>query len=208
MSGEALPRLLLIADGFAGDGAAQRCALDAVEAGVPWVQLRDHGASAEAFEREAERFVAALRDREPDVAISVNTHAEIARRLGLGLHVGRRGPSVAEARAMIPDTTLSAAVHSVEGAIAAAEAGADAVLFSPVFPTTSKPGQPAAGLDALAACCAAVSGTPVYALGGVTPARVADCLAAGAHGAAVLSGILHAADPATATVAYLTALRP
>ena len=206
MSGETLPRLLLIADGFVGDDDVQRRALDAVEAGVPWVQLRDHGAAAEEFEREAGRFVAALREREPDLAISVNTHAEIAHRLGVGLHVGWRGPSVAEARARLPGAPLSAAVHSADGAIAAAEAGADALLFSPVFPTSSKPGQPPAGLDALAECCAAVPGVPVFALGGVAPERVADCLAAGAHGVAVLSGILHTADSAAATRRYLQVL--
>lgn len=204
MSGEALPRLLLIADGFVADGEVQRRALDAVEAGVPWIQLRDHDATPEAFAREAGRFVEALRAVRPDVVISVNTHAEVAGRFGL--HVGRRGPSVAEARALLPDAVLSAAVHSTEEAVVAAAAGADAVLFSPVFETTSKPGRPAAGLDALAACCAAVPGTPVFALGGVTPGRVADCLAAGAHGVAVLSGILHAPDPVAATRRYLQAL--
>lgn len=206
MSEEALPRLLLIADGFVGDGEVQRRALDAVAAGVPWVQLRDHEAPAETFERAAGRFVSALRERRPGVVIGVNTRVDVARRLGVGLHVGQRGPTVAEARAMRPDAPLSAAVHSSEEAVAAAEAGAAAVLFSPVFETTSKPGRAGAGLDALAACCAAVPGTPVIALGGVTRARVAGCLAAGAHGVAVLSGILHAADPAAATRRYLQAL--
>lgn len=202
-SGEALPRLLLIADGFAAGHATPRetwpphlmqlRAFAAAAAGVPWVQLRDHEASGERFGREAERFrddVARL-----PVLLSVNTHVDVARRLGTGLHVGRRGPSVAEARAMLPGAVLSAAVHSAEEAVGAAEAGADAVLFSPVFATTSKPGRAGAGLYALAECCAAVPGTPVIALGGVTPARVAGCLAAGAHGVAVLSGILFPQRP-------------
>ena len=205
MSGMALPRLLLIADGFAAGHATPRetwpphlmqlRAFAAAAAGVGWVQLRDHGASSEAFGREAGRFRDdVVRARLP-VRLSVNTHVEVARRLGLGLHVGRRGPSVAEARALFPDVPLSAAVHSVEEALAAASAGADAVLFSPVFETTSKPGEPGAGLDALAECCAAVPSVPVFALGGVTPERVADCLDAGAHGVAVLSGILFPQRP-------------
>ena len=203
-----LPRLLLIADGFVGDEEVQRRALAAVEAGVPWVQLRDHEASPERFDDEAGRFVTALRARRPGVALSVNTHTDVARRLGVGLHVGTRRPSAEAAQRRLPGALFSVAAHSVEEAGAAAGDGADAVLFSPVFPTTSKPGRPGAGLAALAACCAALPATPVLALGGVTPERVAGCLAAGAHGVAVLSGILHAADPAVATSRFLAELQP
>jgi thiamine monophosphate synthase len=47
---------------------------------------------------------------------------------------------------------------------------------------------------------------PVLAIGGVTPSRVADCLGAGAHGVAVASGVLTAADAAAALDAYIKVL--
>jgi thiamine monophosphate synthase len=47
---------------------------------------------------------------------------------------------------------------------------------------------------------------PVYALGGVTPGRVEDCLRAGAVGVAVISGVLGAPSPAAAIADYLRAL--
>ena len=48
---------------------------------------------------------------------------------------------------------------------------------------------------------------PVIAIGGITPARVAEVRVAGARGVAVISAILSADDPAAATRAFLDALR-
>lgn len=65
----------------------------------------------------------------------------------------------------------------------------DYTLFAPVFaPTTTQPGRPSgskipAGLAALRAWTTA-PGAVVYALGGISPANAAACLAAGAHGLA------------------------
>jgi thiamine monophosphate synthase len=47
---------------------------------------------------------------------------------------------------------------------------------------------------------------PVFAIGGLTPQRVAPVLAAGAHGVAVRSAILGAPDPALAARAFAVAL--
>jgi thiamine monophosphate synthase len=50
------------------------------------------------------------------------------------------------------------------------------------------------------------AGAPVVAIGGVTPARVAEAAAAGAHGVAVVSGVWHTPDAAAALTTYLDAL--
>ncbi|WP_337996334.1 thiamine phosphate synthase [Oleispirillum naphthae] len=63
---------------------------------------------------------------------------------------------------------LFAAAHGPRAVRAAAAAGADAVLLSPVFPTASHPGAPAIGISRFRAWARA-AGVPVYALGGVTP---------------------------------------
>ncbi|MFN3597940.1 MAG: thiamine phosphate synthase [Rubricoccaceae bacterium] len=212
-----LPRLLLVADGFAtgrpGASAADvaRRAEALVRAGVRLVLLRDHAADARAYAAAAEALAARLRTDAPEVRLLAHTFPDVAAALGAGLHVGRRGPGVAEARARIgPEGLLSAAAHDAAEAHAAAAAGADLVLFSPVFATTSKPGAPAAGPCALgrvaAGLHAAGLGARVFALGGVTPARVGACRAQGAYGVAVLSGLLGAPDPAAAAHAYRVAL--
>ena len=92
--------------------------------------------------------------------------------------------------------------HSREEVLRAGEEGCDYVMVSPVFPTASKPGYgPALGLSGLAALAAAAP--PVYALGGVGPADVPGCLAAGARGIAVMGPVMR--DPRIVP-AYLAAL--
>ena len=197
-----LPSLLLIADRFTQPARAVQVGR-LVEAGIRWVQLRDHEAPPEQFSSEATRLSRELRAAAPDVRLSINTHLDVAVALKAGLHVGRRGPSVAGAWTQLgEDGVLGASVHTLGEAQQAAEDGADYVTFSPVFATASKPGTPGAGLDALRDVALAVAPVPVFALGGVTPARVAACREAGAGGVAVLSGLMDAADPRAAVAAY------
>jgi thiamine-phosphate diphosphorylase len=93
--------------------------------------------------------------------------------------------------------------HSAAELAQAAQERCDYVTLSPVYLSPSKPGYgPAlgpAGLESLTAS----AHCPVYALGGVTPDRVAPCLAAGAHGVAVMGAIMR--EPSLAA-AYLSTL--
>ena len=203
-----LPRLLLIADGFAS-GRAAMTASDVqdrvaalVEAGVPWVQLRDHGADPAAFAREAERLAARLRTLRPDLVLSINRRPDVARALGAGLHAAPHDALLAEANGLWP---VSVAAHRADEA---AVPGVHAALVSPIFPTRSHPGEAPAGLALVreAAFLAAHADVHVLALGGVTPDRAAACRAAGAHGVAVLSALLDAPEPDRAVAAFLAAL--
>jgi len=92
--------------------------------------------------------------------------------------------------------------HSADEVARARAEGCDYAFVSPVYPTPSKPGYgPALGPAGLAALCP--PGLPVYALGGVQPSSVAECLAAGAYGVAVMGPILR--DPSLVP-AYLKEL--
>ena len=79
-------------------------------------------------------------------------------------------------------------------------------MFGPIYDTPSKRqyGAPQ-GLEALRRIAAAVD-RPVVAIGGITPERVRETLAAGAAGVAVISSILASERPADATKAFLDAL--
>jgi thiamine-phosphate pyrophosphorylase len=200
------PRLALIADGFTDDTRADR-AVEAVEAGVRWVHLRDHDASPDRFMEAARSVVPQLRSAAEDVTVTVNSHVDVADEFGLGVHVGWRGPTVPTARNLLgPDALIGYSAHEHVEAEGDRTQGVNYYFFSPVFPTSSKPDQPPTGIGPLRAFCQTASPMPVLALGGITPERVSVCREAGARGVAVLSGIMDVDTPRAAARAYLRAL--
>jgi thiamine-phosphate pyrophosphorylase len=85
------------------------------------------------------------------------------------------------ARRALPGGLVTAAAHGWRGLVAARRHGADAVVLSPVFATTSHPGAPALGPVRFAALASA-AGLPVFALGGIddgTAQRLAGMRVAG-----------------------------
>ena len=206
-----MPRLLLIADGFAAgrpelDAEAIRDrALACVEAGVPWVSLRDHAAPPDVFAEAAEAFAAELTRARPGTALSVHGRLDVARALGAGLHVGQRGANVEDAVAAGLGGAVGVSCHSATAAVRAARAGADYVTVSPVWRTRTHPDAEPAGIDVLR-LAAERSGVPVLALGGITPPRARIGRIVGAHGAAAISGLLFSWDAEATVQAFLAAL--
>jgi len=100
----------------------------------------------------------------------VHTQADIAAAVGAdGVHVA--SGDIGELPAMRrwlgnPDMSLSASCHDAEQLRAAADAGADFALLSPVFPTASHPGSPHLGVQEFAELAHAAP-LPVVALGGI-----------------------------------------
>lgn len=88
-----------------------------------------------------------------------------------------------------PQLRVTAAAHSERAVVAAARAGVDAVLISPVFATASHPGAKTLGVVRFArlARLAAEKGLRVYALGGVTPGLVRRLAGTGTYGMAGIS---------------------
>ena len=207
----AVPRLLLIADGF----ATGRTELDAetirqravalVAAGVPWVSLRDHGASPDAFRAAAAPLADRLRQQNPAVVLSVHGRLDVAREIGAGLHVGRRGETLAQAVQAGLAGPVGVSAHSATGAAHAARGDADYATFSPVFPTRTHPDAVPTGIDPLR-LAADRSGLPILALGGITPPRARIARLVGAHGAAAISSLLFAWDEARTVRQFLEAV--
>ncbi|MDQ6636361.1 MAG: thiamine phosphate synthase [Candidatus Dormibacteraeota bacterium] len=114
-------------------------------------------------------------------------------RCDVALAVGAAGVQLPEvdiptvdARALLgTHRLLGRSVHSLEAAKQAEAEGADYVVFGPVFPTASHPGQPPVGLGALREVCLGLR-IPVLAIGGVDDERRQECLAAGAQGFAAI----------------------
>lgn len=123
-----------------------------------------------------------------DLAVALAAHAD-----GLHLPSARTPTTLAAARTAFieagrPNPILSVSAHTLADVHAARNAGADLILFGPIFEKRihGKLIQPGIGLTSLAAAARTAHPTPVLALGGITPVTVPECLAAGAAGIAAI----------------------
>ena len=180
--------------------------VEALDAGVRLVQLREKDLDADALSRLAERILR-LTDA-CGASLLINTDAEVAARIGAGgVHLPAPRPSPRSVRQRFGNAFLiGCSAHNLRELSRSAEGHADFVTYSPIFQPGSKPGYtgPEVGLKGLRAAVRATD-LPVFALGGITPERAAGCRAAGASGMAVMSGILAAADVGASVMAYLAA---
>jgi thiamine-phosphate pyrophosphorylase len=179
---------------------------ECLAAGLPSVQLRekDLGAGDLAFLARRLRDLA----RDTRARLVINDRVDVA--LAVGADAVQRthtSLSVEDMRRVAGDRLrIGASVHSLQDAVDAELQGADWVTFGPVYDTPSKRAYgPAQGLERLASMARGLK-IPVVAIGGITPERVPETLAAGARGVAVISGILAAESPADATRRYIKAL--
>jgi thiamine-phosphate pyrophosphorylase len=123
-----------------------------------------------------------------------------------GVHLGEHSIPPADIRPLIQsaqqkglladDFLVGVSCHSLESAKAAESAGADYIIFGPIFPTPSKAayGEPQ-GLARLAEVCRAIT-IPVLAIGGITPDNTRACLDSGASGIAAIRLFQDSPDPA------------
>ena len=189
---------------------ARRPLPDVVEeclgAGLRAVQLRERDLGV----RDLLEVAAPLREatRRHGARLLINDRADVALAVGAdGVQRTHDSLPVEALRRIGPAPFLvGASVHAETEARQAATDGADFLVFGPVYETPSKRAYgPAQGVAALHRVVDAVN-RPVIAIGGITPARVPELLAAGAAGVAVISAILAADRPADATKAFLDAL--
>ena len=199
-----LPPLYLIADrATCAPRDLEDTLAEALDAGVRLVQLREKRLETRELRRLASRFQKRVENY--DARLLVNTHAALARDVGAaGVHLPAYVPAPSSIRQQYGDRLLIG--RSTHNRDECREAdGADFITFSPVYRPISKPGTgPGAGAGALRRATEC-SSLPVYALGGVTPGRVAACRENGAAGVAVMSGILAAEDIASAVTGYIEA---
>ena len=180
--------------------------VEASRAGLPAVQVREQAMPTRELMALTRAIREALAGRPTRVLI--NDRVDVALAVGVdGVHLRAASLPTGRVRVMIgPDRLLGVSTHSLEDVRRAQDQGADFVVFGPVYDTASKRiyGMPQ-GLGRLAEVCG-IARVPVFAIGGVTPGRVADVRRAGAHGVAAISSILSAPDVPAAIRAFLRAL--
>jgi thiamine-phosphate pyrophosphorylase len=163
----------------------------ALKGGATLLQYRDKSSDDARRLREAE----ALRElcNRYGAALIINDDAELAARLGVGLHLGQGDGSLSVARALLGrQAIIGGTCHAqLELAEAAAREGASYVAFGRFFNSNTKPGAPAADVDLLTAAKARVN-LPIVAIGGVTLDNAPALIAHGASMVAVVHGLFGA----------------
>jgi thiamine-phosphate pyrophosphorylase len=165
------------------------------EAGVDIIQLRDKQAEASALCRAAEEFRAAatmtgalfiVNDR-PDVALATGAD---------GVHLGQDDLPLPVARAILgPSAIIGRSTHDLAQVEAALGEDCDYFCVGPVWPTPTKPGRPAVGLELLRQIS---TERPWFAIGGIDPSNTDTVREAGAARVVVARAIAEAADPVAA----------
>lgn len=179
----------------------------ALEGGVRAVQLREKDLGGREL-LELARDVKRLCDRY-GAELFINDRVDVALATdATGVHLAANSMPVETTRELLgPDRKIGVSTHSVEEARAAPPAGADFVLFGPIYPTDSKlaygdPQGPAA-LEAVTECAS----VPVFAIGGIKRKHIPELKAHGTARIALISAISKAPDPRSAARDMLAALR-
>lgn len=181
--------LCFITDRKACKLSCEEMTLQALKAGVRWVQYREKKRSRREIYEESvmlrrltEDFKAVfIVNDHPDIALSVDAN---------GVHLGQDDLPVKEARKIMgKDKIIGISTHSIEEAMDAEKDGADYIGFGPVFHTSTKDAGTPKGLDMLVEIKQKVH-IPVVAIGGINLENIRLVLDTGVDAVAVASAIL------------------
>lgn len=184
---------LVTDDGCLQGRALIDCVREALEGGVTLVQYRAKTASSAEMYNEALQLKALCDSF--NVPLIINDRLDIAMAVGAaGVHLGQDDlPCAAARRILGEDYIIGVSAHNPAEARAALLCGADYLGCGAVFGTATKADVKKLGTDGLAAICRE-KGLPVVGIGGVTADNYREVRAAGADGAAIVSGILAQPD--------------
>ena len=167
----------------------------ALTGGAVAVQYRDK------FDDHRERLERAtalrLLCREYGVPLIVNDDVDLTNAVQAdGVHLGKNDASLpAVKRILGPQVIIGVSCYdSLARAISAIDEGADYVAFGSFFPSRTKPGDAACGIDVLIEAAPIIT-QPIIAIGGITPENAVGLISSGADLLAVQSSVFSAPDP-------------
>ncbi|WP_086662568.1 thiamine phosphate synthase [Lentzea kentuckyensis] len=172
----------------------------ALAGGVDIIQLRDKSLEAKQ-EIEAIEILAEATERHGRL-LAVNDRADIAHAVDADvLHLGQDDLPVPLARRIIGDeVVIGRSTHDIDQMSAAAvEPGVDYFCTGPCWPTPTKPGRPAPGLDLVRAT---KTDRPWFAIGGIDLTNLHEVKEAGATRVVVVRAITDAEDPREAAESF------
>ncbi|WP_328514713.1 thiamine phosphate synthase [Mycolicibacterium palauense] len=209
-------RLYLCTDARRETGDLAEFADAALAGGVDIIQLRDKGSVGEQRfgQLEARQELAALEilldaAHRHGALVAANDRADVARAAGADvLHLGQDDLPLQVARDIVgARVVIGRSTHDVEQVGTATVEEVDYFCVGPCWPTPTKPGRPAPGLDLVRAAASLQTAKPWFAIGGIDEQRLPEVLAAGARRVVVVRAITGAEDPRAAASRLSAALR-
>jgi len=201
-----VPPLLLVTDRHQARRTLAEIVGQALGAGCRWISLREKDLPDDEQVPLARALLPMTRRH--GAMLTIHGEAELAKLAGVdGVHLPS-GSDGAAARALLgAGKLIGVSIHSAGEAEALDPAIIDYALAGPAFETDSKPGYgPEIGRTGLAEMARAAR-VPLLAIGGINTVRVAEVVAAGCGGVAVMGGVMRAADPAREVSALLATLK-
>lgn len=182
---------------------------EAVSGGVSMVQIRDPRADTRRLVEETYALKKLLQPL--NIALIVNDRVDVVLAAGAdGVHLGQDDMTPSDARRILgPDFIIGLSVGNPDEFEASRDHlhAVDYLGVGPIRGTSTKSDAGSAiGLEGLAAI-RALTALPIVAIGGLGVGDVAPVVRAGAGGAAVVSAICGAADPAAAARELIAEIR-
>ena len=168
--------------------------------GADVIQLRAKGIPEQTVFNVVKRIIPLCQSFGVDFIL--NDYPEMAMEVGAdGVHIGQDDGAIADVRKIVGEEMLiGRSTHSLEQAKQALDEGADYIGFGPLYPTPTKAGRSAIGLDEVSKMEAQVGAIlPAFCIGGIKPENIGKVLAAGARRCVVVSHILTAENIREAT---------
>ena len=137
-----------------------------------------------------------------DVPLVINDSPDLMMEIGAdGVHLGEDDPNVIPTRKKLGNGAIIgvSCYGSVPRGINAERMGANYVVFGTPWSTPTKPGRIPTAFETLVEAKTAITGIPIFAIGGIFAHNAAEVLATGVDGVAVITGVFGPDDPERAS---------
>jgi thiamine-phosphate pyrophosphorylase len=188
------PPLLLVTDRRQARWPLVEIVARAITVGCRWISVREKDLS-EGEQITLVRTLLLIASRH-GARVSLHGEAALAKVANAdGVHLSARSNPIVARELLGADKLIGVSIHTVTEAEAIDPGVVDYAIAGPAFETASKPGYgPQIGRKGLAEIAAAAR-VPIIAIGGINVTRVAEVLAVGPAGIAVMGDVMRSADP-------------
>ncbi|MFS0762886.1 thiamine phosphate synthase [Peribacillus phoenicis] len=198
--------LYLVTEESIGIEELTKIIAESVSGGVSIVQLREKNNSSLSFYNKASALKQLL--NKLSIPLIINDRVDIALAVAAdGIHIGQDDLPLPVVKKMVPeDMIVGVSVSTLEEALEAERNGADYIGVGSVFPTKTKQDATLMAIGDLEEICRSVS-IPAVAIGGITADNISALSASGLSGTAVVSAIMNAESPKTASESLLKIIK-